>query len=98
VGNGVGSALSRTLCSKLVPGFEKIWKAAKPDAMMKMAKVMEQGLQEVLTAHLKEMGVDAAKATQFASQLQETLRTVDQVGIPDAFEQLNRHLLMRRLN
>lgn len=93
VGAGADTALSRTLCDRLVPGFEKTWKAATPGTVERISRVLNRGLREVLTEHSKGMNVDAARATQFASQLEETLRLADHVGIADALEHLNRELI-----
>ncbi|KAI8932298.1 hypothetical protein NX059_010494 [Plenodomus lindquistii] len=61
--------------------------------MTKMSRVLNRGLTEVLTAQLKALGVEAAKALTFAHQMAETLNVADRLGMPDAFEYLNRELV-----
>ncbi|KAF2852467.1 hypothetical protein T440DRAFT_506389 [Plenodomus tracheiphilus IPT5] len=91
-GNSVGTALSKTLCTKLVSDLEKVFQEMNPDAVTKMSRVLNRGLTEVLTAHLKGLSVKEAKAVTFAHQLESTLQLADKLGMPDAFDFLNRKL------
>ncbi|CBX91398.1 hypothetical protein IAQ61_010753 [Plenodomus lingam] len=92
-GSSVGTALSKTLCAKLVPDLAKVFDGLNPDAVTKMSRVLNRGLTDVLTSHLKDLGVQPAKALNFAHQMGETLRLADTVGMPDAFDFLNRELV-----
>jgi hypothetical protein len=70
VTNGAGTALSKALCKGLVPSLEKLWSGtAVANALVSNA--LNCGLKEVLTARLQDIGVDAARAVQFTSQMQD---------------------------
>jgi len=91
-GNGAATAVSRTLCSKLVPDFGKWWKDMHPGDIAKTSRLLNRGLQPVLSTHLEGLGVETSRAVQFASQLSEIMRMIDRVDRPRAFEHLNRQM------
>lgn len=84
VGNSAGQALSRTLCNRFVPNYEDLFKLKSADAVAKMTRSLHQGLGQLLTAHLENLGVDTAKAVQCARQLEETIRLADRMTVVDA--------------
>jgi hypothetical protein len=89
LGNGIGQALSRSICKHLVPDFENYLKGLPADAVGKASKVLDRGLEQVLATHLMDLGVTASRAIQISAQLTETIRIADQFTPKDAFKYLN---------
>jgi hypothetical protein len=93
LGNGIGQALSRSICKHLVPDFENYLKGLPEDAVGKAAKVLDRGLEQVLATHLMDLGVTASRAIQFSAQLTETIRIADQFTPEDAFKYLEQQMV-----
>ncbi|KAH6882505.1 hypothetical protein BKA58DRAFT_464460 [Alternaria rosae] len=93
VTNSLGTALAKSICDKFLPDIESVIKEAEAGVAGRVANSLNRGLKEVLVSQLEDMKVETARAVQFASQLEETIRLVDSTGsLATAFEYLNREL------
>ncbi|KAI4669064.1 uncharacterized protein J4E79_001107 [Alternaria viburni] len=93
VTNSLGTALAKSICDKFLPDVEDVIKEAEAGVAGRVANSLNRGLKEVLVSQLEDMGVETARAVQFASQMEETIRLVDSTGsLATAFEYLNREL------
>ena len=93
VTNSLGTALAKSICDKFLPDVEDVIKEAEAGVAGRVANSLNRGLKEVLVSQLEDMKVETARAVQFASQLEETIRLVDSTGsLATAFEYLNREL------
>jgi hypothetical protein len=84
-GNGVGSALSRTLRAELVPGWNKL---IKPDYLPKLKMVMSRALPHIISTLMKDLNVPVARAQGFAQHLSEALRFIDHTRSTDALARI----------
>ncbi|KAG9194349.1 hypothetical protein G6011_04384 [Alternaria panax] len=95
VTNTLGTGLTKSICEAFLPELMKSIEYGAADIAEQTARTLNQGFKEVLTTHLTEnLEVDAARAVRFASQMEETLRIVDNTGsLAKAVEFLNQELV-----
>jgi hypothetical protein len=93
--NSIGTALSKAICKGLVPGLEKMWtKPAEEAANALISKALNRGFKEIITAGVKDIVSDAARAVQFAGNLEYAFGLVAKTcNLGEGFEFLNRQLV-----